>query len=170
MSSNEQKRKPLFPLFQKSAPAQPVAEPHLPEEITSATENTPPATAQAPVAYGYTSSWQKAADNEQAETEREVMVNAAGMTSRLDEIFNAPATMVEEQSTAEPQCISAAAAERFSSALGPKNAPTGEAHTAAPQAKTVASSSFSDRLKQRVENTLQQSSTLAAVVAAGDGE
>lgn len=163
MSSNEEKRKSLFQLFHKPAPTK--AEPQFSTEtIATDTDVLVEERTEQPAAYGYVASWQKAADNEQDEAQREVVVNAAGMTTRLDEIFKAPNTPNEFPDTSEPRCLSATAAERFTAALSPE-----VASTSSPVIQTVpttiAKSCFSDRLKQHVETSLQQPLLATAVVA-----
>lgn len=168
MLPNEEKRKSLFQLFQKSAPSK--AEPQFITEAAIANADAPVAQEpDSPASYGYVASWQKAADNEQEEAQREVVVNAAGMSSRLDEIFKAPSTPNEAQENSEPRCLSATAAERFSAALRPQTqvvaTPVVQVTPEGPA--VVTGIRFSDRLKQHVENSLQQS-LVAAPVAVGE--
>lgn len=161
MSSQETNRKSLFGLFPKSPPK--------PEQHPSSASHTQPmlqdveeaAAVETPPSYQYISSWQKSADAEQTESQREVVVNAAGMASKLDEILKAPQPANTENTLDEPRCISTQAADRFSAALdleeraAPPSPPAEHVSPASIPAPNAAKR-FAERLTQRVEGALQQ--------------
>lgn len=175
MLSQEKKKKSLFSLFQKQA----LEETNVlnsdgkDEDTASAAPSAEPPAAdtatkdEKPAAYQYTASWQKAADNEQDEQEKEVLVNAHGVASRLQEILAEQDTPTAEEPQ-EPRCVSNHAAEKFTQALYcHENKPaesTAEQPNAAieiqaavqavVQAESRPRARFSERLKQHVENAL----------------
>ena len=163
MSCSEKKTKSLFGLFQKgaSAPSSITAAEMLnaarakAEAEAASTEAEMPVKVTTAPAYQYVSSWQRTEDAD--ETEREVVVNANGVASKLQEILAAPDTEAAPEDV-EPRCLSAAAAEKFKQALSPLPAVSPAAEPK-PAPAATASPRFSERLKQHVEESLPLSIT-----------
>lgn len=159
MSDNEKKHKSLFGFLHKgvSAPSSITAAEMLNAARAKAAADAPEdeipvKVTDARVPYRYIPSWQKVSDDD--EPEREVVVNANGVASRLQEIL-AAADADPAPEEAEPRLLSEKAVEKFTQALIPTaETPPKEEPAASAPYPTEPQPRFAERLKHRIQESI----------------